>query len=236
MLTTLSASRYYTGQHTHSSLGNKTEERLMKHGPKPSQILLSLGLLAGLAVVVCFSLVCFSLVVYRPDRPVATIVPGSSSGPAFVVQIIRPRLGLPLGGIVPPRLFGLEAHLGFESTGAGASIGSVGPGRLELGADDWDLVLVRDADGRVTPETQVVFELMFEEQLRRVRCRPGDPAIGTLSSTALAESSELSGSFDIELTRCEDADIGEPIGWPPNPLVLHGSFDRLPLDADSEQQ
>ncbi len=97
----------------------------MTNDPKPSRNLLPLGLLAGLTVVA-----------YRPDRPVATIVPGSSSGPAFVVQIIRPRLGLPLGGILPPQLFGLEAHLGFESTSPGASIGNVGPGRLELGADD----------------------------------------------------------------------------------------------------
>lgn len=189
---------------------------------KPSWILLPLGLLAGLAVVVYCS-----LVVYRPDRPVATIVPGSSSGPVFVVQIIRPRLGLPLGGILPPQLFGLEAHLGFESTSAGASIGSVGPGRLELGADAWDLVLLLDADGRVTSETQVVFEFMFEERLRSVRCRPGDPVVGTLSTTALPHSSELSGSFDIELVRCEDANTGAPLGWPPQPLVLHGSFDRL---------
>ena len=198
----------------------------MTDDPKPSRILLPLGLLAGFAV-----LVCSTLVAYRPDRPVATIVPGSSSGPAFVVQVIRPRLGLPLGGILPPQLFGLEAHLGFESTSPGASIGSGGPGRLELGADDWDLVLVVDAEGRVTPETQVVFELVFEERPRRVRCRPGDPAIGTLSTTVLAESGELSGSFDIELARCEDANTGKPLGWPPEPLLLHGSFDRLPLDA-----
>jgi len=203
----------------------------MAHDRRPSWVRLPLGLLAGLAVVVVFS-----LGVYRPDRPVATIVPGSSSGPAFLVQIIRPRLGLPLGGILPPRLFGLEAHLGFESTSAGASIGSVGPGRLELGADGWDLVLVLDADGRVTPETHVVFELMFEERLRRVRCRPGDPAIGTFSTTALAGSSELSGSFDIELARCEDADTGKPLGWPPQPLVLHGSFDRLPLDTSDRDR
>ncbi len=203
----------------------------MTNDPKPSRMLLPLGLLAGFAV-----LVCSSLVAYRPDRPVATIVPGSSSGPAFVVQIIRPRLGLPLGGILPPQLFGLEAHLGFESTSPGASIGSVGPGRLELGADDWDLVLVVDAEGRVTPETQVVFELVFEERLRRVRCRPGDPAIGTLSTTVLAESGELSGSFDIELARCEDANTGKPLGWPPKPLLLHGSFDRLPLAAAAKRR
>jgi hypothetical protein len=194
-------------------------------GVRWSWILLSLLLLAVLVVVS-----------YRPDRPVAMIVPGSSSGPAFVVQVIRPRLGLPLGGILPPQLFGLEAHLGFDSTSAGASIGSVGPGRLELGADDWDLVLVLDGDGRVTPETQVVFELVFEERLRRVRCRPGDPAVGTLNTTALAGSGELSGSFDIELARCEDADTGTPLGWPPRPLVLHGSFDRLPLDTGAERR
>jgi hypothetical protein len=203
----------------------------MKHGPKPSWILLPLVLLVGLAVVVCFS-----LVVYRPDRPVATIVPGSSSGPTFAVQIIRPRLGLPFGGIVSPRVFGHEAHLGFESASAGASIGTVGPGRLEFGADEWELVLFLDADRQVTPETQVVFELLFEEQLRKVRCRPGDPAIGTFSTTALAESGELSGSFDIELARCEHADTGQPLGWPPEPLVLHGSFDRIPLNTGAKQR
>lgn len=197
-------------------------------GVKPSWILFPLvlvGLLAGLIVVS-----------YRPDRPVATIVPGSSSGPAFVVQIIRPRLGLPLGGIVTPQLFGLEAHLGFDSQSAGAYIGSFGPGRLELGADGWDLVLVLNGDGRVTPETQAAFELKFEEQLRRVRCRPGDPAVGTLSTSALTESGELSGSFDIELARCEDAETGTPLGWPPKPLVLHGSFDRLRPGTGAERR
>jgi hypothetical protein len=197
----------------------------MTHDRKPSWVLLPLGLLAGLAVVIYFA-----LVVYRPDRPVATIVPGSSSGPAFLVQIIRPRLGLPLGGIIPPQLFGLEAHLGFDSTSAGASFGSVGPGRLELGADDWDVVLVFDPGGRPTRETQVVFELMFEEHLQKVRCRPGDPAIGTLSIAARAEP-ELSGSFEIELARCEYANTRQPLGWPPVPVVLHGSFDRLPVDT-----
>jgi hypothetical protein len=196
---------------------------------RPTRILFPLGLLA-VAVVVSW------LVVYRPDRPVATIVPGSSSGPAFVVQVIRPRLGLPLGGILPPQLFGIEAHLGFGSTSAGASTGSVGPGRLELGADDWELVLVLDADGRVAPETQAVFGLVFEERLRRVRCRPGDPAVGTLRTTTLAGSGEVSGSFDIELARCEDADTGKPLGWPPKPLILHGSFDRLPLDTAAKRR
>jgi len=187
--------------------------------------------MAGCAVVICFSLVG-----YRPDRPVATIVPGSSTGPAFVVQIIRPRLGLPLGGILPPQLFGLDAHLGFASSSAHASVASVEPGRLQLRADDGDLVLVFDPDGRVTPETRVVFQLVFEARLRSVRCRPADPAIGSLSTVALAHSSQLSGSFDIELARCEDAHTGQPLGWPPRPLVLHGSFDRLPQDIGAKRR
>jgi hypothetical protein len=103
---------------------------------KPSWILLALLLVVIVAVVS-----------YRPDRPVPTIAPGSSSGPAFVVQIIRPRLGLPFGGILPPQIFGLEGHLGFDSQPAGARTGKVGPGHLEFGADDRDAVLVFDTEG-----------------------------------------------------------------------------------------
>ena len=168
--------------------------------------LLALAALAGLAIVAYF----LSPFAYRPDRPVETIAPGSSAGPAFVVQIIRPRMGLPLGGILPPDIFGLDEQLVFESTGAGASIDRVGPRRIELSGDDWSLVYALDADGRVTSETEVVFEFVFEDQPRTVRCRPGDPAIGTVSTTNLAGSGELSGSFDIELAHCEDAETEKP--------------------------
>lgn len=187
--------------------------------------------LLALVLGACLFAFVFSPIAYRPDRPVAAIVPGSSAGPAFVVQIVRPRLGLPLAGILPPRLFGLDARLGFASTSAGAAIGSVSPGRIELGSEGWELVLVLDADGRVSPEAYVVFELVFEERRRRVRCRPGDPAVGTVHVAALPDSGELSGSFDVELARCEDAETGAPLGWPPDPLILHGSFDRLRPDA-----
>ncbi|MFT5051978.1 MAG: hypothetical protein ACI8QZ_003409 [Chlamydiales bacterium] len=199
-------------------------ERNQTHhdGVKLSWIFVGLLLLVGLAFVI-----------YRPDRPVATIAPGSSSGPVFVVQVIRPRLGLPLGGILPPQLFGIEAHLGFDSQSAGAHIRNVGPGRLELGADGWDLALVLDRDGRVSQESRVIFELKFQEELRSVRCRPGDPAVGTFSTTVLEGSGELAGSFEIELARCEDARTRAPLGWPPEPLVLHGSFDRLAARGES---
>ena len=192
-------------------------------------IVVPLVLLAGLVLVICFQ---FSA--YQPDRPVANIVPGSSSAPSFVVQIIRPRIGLPLGGLLPPGLFGVDAQLGFDSTSNGATIDHVDHGRIELAANDWDLLLVFDGDGQVTSGTRVVFEFVFEDELRRVRCRPGVPPVGTWSIVTLEESSELSGSFDIELAHCEDAETGMPLGWPPEPLRLHGSFDRLPLDINSQ--
>lgn len=178
-------------------------------------LLASIAILTGLA-----------LVVHRPDRPVAAIEPGSSSGPAFVVQIIRPRLGLPVGGVLPPAFFGQEAHLGFDSGSADASI-AVSPQRLELGAEGWDVVIAHNAEGRIGSETEAVFHLLFEEELRRVRCRTDDPAVGTFNTGTIADSGELSGTFDIELAHCEDAETEKPLGWPPAPLILHGSFDRL---------
>lgn len=195
----------------------------MTPNPQPSRAAFRWSCLAGVLLVLCVVIVA-----NQPDRPTPTIFPGSSSAPTFVVQIIRPRLGLPLGGILPPEFFGLEEHLGFDTTSAGASIGKISPHRLEFSADDWDLVIALDANGRVTARSYVVFELMFEERLRRVRCRPTDPVVGTINTSLLPDSDEFSGDFDITLDSCEDADTGEPLGWPPEPLILHGSFDRLP--------
>ena len=76
-------------------------------------------------------------------------------------------------------------------------------------------------------EDNPTLQVEFENRLRRLRCRPADPPVGTLDLTPLPETGELSGRFDIELPRLEDAATGEPIHWSPHPLVLHGSFDRL---------
>jgi hypothetical protein len=169
-----------------------------------------------------------AMITYQPDRPRPAIVPGSSDGPAFTVQVVRPRLGLPLGGILPPGVFGVDAELAFTSQSSGAVVGAAGPGRLELAADGWDLVIVTDASGAVGPATSVVFDLVFENRVRRVRARAADPAVGSFTATPLAGADEVSGRFDIELPRCEDAVTGEDLGWPPRPFILHGSFDRLP--------
>jgi hypothetical protein len=184
---------------------------------------LSLALILLLGIVVVLSL---RLNLYRPDRPIPIIAPGSSSEPTFIVQIIRPRQGLPLGGLVPPELFRVDAKLGFDSTSEDAGY-RVDGNVLELSGDEWELHLVFDQNRQITAESEVVFNLIFEDRVRRVRCTPGGSIIGTLEFTRFEDSHELSGNFDVELSTCEDAETAAPLGWPPNPLVLRGSFDRL---------
>ena len=132
----------------------------------PSCLTRVLVLFVGIVV-----LVFLTLNLYRPDSPLSKISPGTSSEPTFVVQVIRPREGLPLGGLLPPQLFGVDAQLGFDSASEGAMY-SVGQERIELSADGWELKLVFDSDGRVTAETEIVFELIFQDRDRKVRCRP----------------------------------------------------------------
>ena len=79
----------------------------------------------------------------------------------------------------------------------------------------------------------MVFDLVLQERVRRVRARPRTDLDARLEWVELREGRELSGSFDIELSELEDATTGLPLGWPSVPLVLHGSFDRLPLDAEA---
>ena len=175
------------------------------------------------------------LLAYRPDRPIRHLAPGTSPEPAFMVQVIRPRAGLPLGGLLPPQVFGLEPSLGFDWTSPGASVVHASESKIELRADGWELVLVADAQGRVLPESQVVFDLEFEERLRRVRCRPEAPNSGVFTAAVLEDPSEVSGHFDIELPHCADAASGDSLGWPPRPLRLRGSFDRLPVTSSAQR-
>ena len=107
-------------------------------------------------------------------------------------------------------------------------------GKIEVSADDWSLKLAINSVGDVTSETEVVFKLLFEDRVRTVRCRPDDPAIGTVEIIELSGLGEISGHFDIELAHCEDAETGKPLGWPPKPFILHGSFDRLGPNDQSE--
>jgi hypothetical protein len=77
-----------------------------------------------------------------------------------------------------------------------------------------------------------------------LRCRPADHEtfrrrvldsmhidrlnVGYLSITTPAGADEFSGHFAVELATCENVQSGKALDWPPAPLTVHGSFDRLP--------
>ena len=174
-------------------------------------IVLVLAVLAGLIVMAVRS---------RPSAPPASIAAGAH-GPMFEVEIVRPWSERPLFGLleeIPPR---------FDQSSPGARIGSVGPTRLELGADGWELVLETDAGGKIAPGTRLVFPFELADQLRDLRCAPADGASGFLRTTTRGDG-ELDGEFVVELATCVDAGTGTAIDWPPAPLTVRGRFAGLP--------
>lgn len=183
-------------------------------------------------VAVIASMIFLTVSLYRPDDPLPAIEPGSSAGPTFIVQIIRPREGLPLGGLLPPQVFGVDAELTFSSEAIDSRF-KLGKEVLVLSSANWELRLEYDNSGNIRPDSRIEFDLIFEEQQRHVRCKPGTPPIGTFQISEIAPN-EFSGSFTLELPDCEDAETGESLGWPPKPFMLRGSFDRIPSVDDQE--
>lgn len=170
------------------------------------------------------------LLSHRPDQPRPFLVPGSAAAPTFTVQVIRPRASLPLGGLLPPGWFGVDGALEFDSSSPGARIEMMSLSTVALAADGWTLKLVRDESGSATSDSQVSFEIVFEERERRVTCGVASADSAALHWAPLDGEPAMSGHFDVELTPLVFAESGEPLGWPDGPLRLRGSFDRLPID------
>lgn len=211
----------------------------MKKSIKTSLIIIALALLACL---IC--LVWLGSRRDEPDQTVAASASDTSRGPSFEVNVDRPRMDRPFGGILPTKLeaklFGGE--LRFDHASRGAKIGSVGHDRLGLSADGWDLLIETDGEGRVAPGTRLLFPIEIAEKQWTLRCRPADPATGYLKVSTPAGSGEIDGRLDgrflVELARCEDAKTGKILdteaganpgdAWPSAPLTLRGSFQALP--------
>ena len=190
---------------------------------KTSLIIIALAVLACLAGFVWLG--------SRPDEPDETFaesVSNTSRGPSFEVRVVVPRLARPLGGILPDwvvrKLDGTPSELRFDHTSHGAQIASVGHDRVELKADDWDFLIETDAEGRITPETRLVFPLALGGRQLRLNCAPADRASGYLHTTTGGGSDELGGRFLVELATCKNAESGKAIEWPPAPLTVRGSF------------
>ena len=203
----------------------------MKTSRKISLILIALALLA-----------CFVVLVLRSRRdtqeePVAASLSQTSGGPAFAVNVIMPRLGLPLGGILPDwltrKMDGTPSELRFDNSSPGAEMVSVGPDGLELQADAWDLTIATDGGGRIVPTSRLVVQMALGGRNVKLRCRPAVPAIGQLHTSPRAGSDELEGSFHVEFANCENAESGKAIEWPPAPITVRGIFRGSPIGSST---
>ena len=196
----------------------------------------------SLIIIALALIVCFAGLVWLVSRPDETVVSsGTSGGPAFEVNVEKPRMDRFLGGILP---MGVEAkliggELRFNHASRGARVGSVGNDRLELSADGWDLLIETDGKGGIAPGTRLVFPIEIAEKKWTLRCRPADRPVGFLDATTRAGSGKFDGRFLIEIAKCEEAETGEILdteaggnpgdAWPSQPLTLRGSFAGLPL-------
>ena len=188
----------------------------------------------GRAIVTVCILVLFLVLtvnLYQPDRPIASITPGSPAGPTFAAQIIRPRQGLPFAGLVPPQYFGVDAELKFDSSSEQAGV-TLTKSSLELFSTDWEVRIYFDDQGNIQGESEAVFNMIFEDEIRRVRCSPGNPIEGSIDINELNKHGGFSGSFNLKLPLCQDAESGANLGLPPQPLVLRGVFDKLGIPGD----
>src|SRR5688572_23983367 len=94
----------------------------MKRSMKISLIIIAPALLACLGLLFVLR--------SRPDDSGAESILDTSRGPAFEVRVGVPRMGRPLGGILPDWLVkkrdGIPSEFRFDHTSRGAQIGTVG--------------------------------------------------------------------------------------------------------------
>lgn len=190
---------------------------------------------ASLIVVALALVACLAWLLSRPDEPDAPVgasVSETSRVPSFEVRVVMPRVSLPLGGILPEwitaRMGGTPRELRFDHASRGAEVGSAGPDRVELRADSWNLFIETDAEGRVAPETHLVFPMTLGGRQVRLRCRPAERVNGYLHATKRAGSDLLDGRFLVELAACKNDVSGKSIEWPPAALTVRGNFAGLP--------
>jgi len=197
-------------------------------------IKISLVVIVVLALLACLVV----LVVLRSgsddlEESFATSISDTSQGPSFQVRVVMPRLGLPLGGILPDafvkKFDGTPRELRLDHTSPGAQIGSVESNRVELKADGgWAIFIEGDGAGHIASGTHLVFPTGLGGNRVKLDCRPADPAVGSFQTITRTGSGELSGRFVVELPKCENAETGRSTNWPPAPLTVRGSFNGLP--------
>jgi len=190
----------------------------------------------GKKILVILALVllvaCIVALILRRDKPVVPSVAEISrlvGGPAFEVQVEMSAFNSGRAPWeIPGVIFGYDRGPRFDQASPGARVGKIAPDHIELNADGgWDLLIETDGDGRLAQGTHVAFPVKLGGRPLKFNCRPADPPVGYLHTTAHTGSDELEGSFQLEVTICKNAISGKTAAWPYQPLKVRANFAGL---------
>ena len=179
-------------------------------------------------IALALLLVCIFVLRLRRDKPVGASVSETArlaEGPAFEVQVEMPAFNSGRAPWeIPGVILGYDHGPRFDQASPGAQVGKIALNHIELSADGgWDLLIETDGDGRLTQGTHVAFPVKLGGRPLKFNCRPADPTIGYLHTTARNGLDELKGSFQLEVAICKNAASGKTTAWPYQPLKVRGS-------------
>jgi hypothetical protein len=184
----------------------------------------TLLIIVGLALL----LACVAVLRWGRVKPNAVTVASSLPEGSFELIVEMPLLSGRPPWELPGVIFGSrDRGPRFNYMSAGAKVGSVTPHRLELSGEGWDLLIETDSDGRVTPNTRLLFpaELGGRPPLN-LRCTPAEPAVGYFETSPSASTGKLNGSFVVKLPNCRNAVSGKTTAGQPV-FTLKGNFKGL---------
>jgi len=185
-------------------------------------------------IIISLALLLAALVALRRrrEKPIGPSVSEISrliEGRAFEVQVEMPAFNSGRAPWeIPGVILGYDHGPRFDQASPGAQVGKIAPNHIELSADGgWDILIDTDAEGRLAPGTHVAFPVKLGGRPLKFNCRPADPTVGYLHTTARADSDELEGEFQLEIAICQNAVSGKTAAWPYQPLKVRGNFARL---------
>jgi len=140
-------------------------------------------------IALALLLACIVALRLRRDQPAGPNVSEASrliGGPAFEVQVELPAFNSGRAPWeIPGVILGSDRGPRFNQASAGAQVGKIASNHIELSADGgWDLLIETDGQGRLTQGTHVAFPVKLGGRPLKFNCRPADPAVGYLHTTA----------------------------------------------------
>ena len=183
-------------------------------------------------IALALLLACIVALRLRRDQPVGPSVSETSrliGRPAFEVQVEMPAFNSGRAPWeIPGVILGYDRGPRFDQGSFGAHVGKIAADHIELSADGgWNLLIEADGEGRITQGTHVAFPVKLGGRPLKFNCRPADPVIGYLHTTARTSSDELEGNFQLEVAICTNAASGKTAAWPYQPLKVRGNFAGL---------